>query len=133
MCYPHKAMVKDFFNLINYFIFMQWVSEPMQEQRNTLDFILTCGLCVFNSIVCNAVFSDHTPGLFNITLPCRSLKPHVPARSSLIISPSTAEHFSSFFTHSCVIRESVNSDTEKLSCQSTLDAVTPLKKPKQAA
>ena len=84
---------------------MQRVFRPTQEQGHTLDLVLLYGLSVFNLIVCDALFSDHKPVLFNITLPPKSSKPPAPARPCCIINPSTAGLFSAFFSQNDAIPE----------------------------
>jgi len=55
-------------------ILVQSVSGPTQQRGQTLDLILSHGLFVFNLEMCNAVFSDHMPVLFEVALDCNTVK-----------------------------------------------------------
>uniref|UniRef100_A0A3P9MP71 Reverse transcriptase domain-containing protein n=1 Tax=Oryzias latipes TaxID=8090 RepID=A0A3P9MP71_ORYLA len=133
VCCPDHTMSKDFLSLIYSFNLVQHVSEPTQERGHTLDLVLTYGLSVSNLVICDAVFSDHMPVLFDITLPCSPCRPPAPARWVRIINPSTAALFSSSFNQTSVIPQSTCSSTDELSswlhstCLTVLDAVVPLK------
>ena len=59
------------------FNLVQSVAGPTQEHGHTLDLVLSCGLPVFNIDVCNTVFSDHMPVLFDISLSSVILLNHV--------------------------------------------------------
>ena len=125
-------MAKDFLDLADAFNLVQYVSGPTQEHGHTLDFVLSHSLPISNVQVCDAVFSDHMPVLFDFNLPCHSLKPCAPVRHML--KPSTSAQFSSaFFAENQLdTRPSALLDTEQListflsTCASTLDTVAPL-------
>uniref|UniRef100_A0A8P4K1H9 Reverse transcriptase domain-containing protein n=1 Tax=Dicentrarchus labrax TaxID=13489 RepID=A0A8P4K1H9_DICLA len=132
VCCPDKPMAKGFLNLIDSFNLVQSVSGPTQEHGHTLDLVLSYGLPVFNLEICDAVFSDHMPVLFEAALACHTVKPRAAARCCRIINPSTAVQFSVAFNQNSIFPESVCS-TEELSswfhstCQTVLDTVAPLK------
>ncbi len=89
VCCPTKPLVKDFLNLTDSFNLVRSVTGPTQEHGHTLDLVLSCGLPVGN-----AVFSDHMPVLFEISLPCHIVILCAPARCCPMFNPSTAVQFS---------------------------------------
>lgn len=133
VCCPEKPLVKDFLSLIDSFNLVQSVSGPTHEQGHTLDLVLSYGLSVTNLEICDNVFSDHMPVLFDVGLFCTAVKPRAPIRRCRGFNPSTAAHFSAVFKTMCVPPESAPPDTEELnawfhsSCQTILDSVAPLK------
>uniref|UniRef100_A0A3B3HT18 Reverse transcriptase domain-containing protein n=1 Tax=Oryzias latipes TaxID=8090 RepID=A0A3B3HT18_ORYLA len=135
VCCPDKAPARDFLNLINSFNLVQLVSAPTQEQGHTLDLILTHGLTTFDLEICDALFSDHMPVLFNVQLPCHTVKFPAPFLCSRTINSHTAAQFSAAFNSTIILPEhqSCNSDVENMSsclystCQTVLDSVAPLK------
>ncbi|XP_055512319.1 uncharacterized protein LOC129709775 [Leucoraja erinacea] len=132
VCCPEKPMAKDFLNLIDSFSLVQSVSGPTQEHGHTLDLVLSYGLPVSNLVICDAVFSDHMPVLFEVIIAPTAVRPRAPARHCRVVSPSTAVQFSAAFALNSIVPESV-CDTEELSswlhstCQTVLDTVAPLK------
>ncbi len=88
-------MVKDFLCLIDSFNLVQSVSGPTQERGHTLDLVLSFGLPVRNLEICDAVFSDHMPVLFDIALACNTVETRTAIRPCRIINPSTAVKFTS--------------------------------------
>lgn len=107
-------MAKDFLNLIESFNLMQSVSGPTHEQGHTLDLVLSYGLPVSNLEICDAVFSDHMPVLFEAVLACNTVKSPAAHLRCRAVNPSTAVHFSAAFNQYCVMPESV-CNTEELS------------------
>lgn len=73
VCCHIKLLVKGCLNLIDSSNLVQSVSGPTQEHGHKG--ILSWRLTVLNIEVCNAVFSDHTPVLFETSLPCHIVKP----------------------------------------------------------
>lgn len=63
-------MSKDFINLIDSFNLMQSVTGPTHEKGHTLDLILSYGLDVAVSEICDTGMSDHLPIVFTIVVPC---------------------------------------------------------------
>ena len=85
-------MARNFLHFVDSFN-LQTVSDPVQEQGYTFDLVSSHGLPNFNLKICDAVFSDHMPVLFDITCACNRAKPHAAARCFCIINPSTAPQF----------------------------------------
>ncbi len=133
VCCPDNPMVKDFLCLIDSFNLVQSVSGPTQERGHTLDLVLSFGLPVRNLEICDAVFSDHMPVLFDIALACNTVETRAAIRPCRIINPSTAVKFTSVFSQNCAIPQSICNDSEALSswlhstCQTVMDTVAPLK------
>lgn len=80
VCCPSKPLAKDFLDLIDAFNLVQHVTGPTQEHGHMLDAVLSHNLTILNVQVCDAVFSDHMPVLFDFNLPCHSFKPAAPVR-----------------------------------------------------
>lgn len=114
VCCLDKPMAKGFLNHIDSFNLVQSVSGPTQEHGHTLDLVLSYGLPVLNLEICDAVFSDHMPVLFETVLACHTVKPRAPSRRCRMINPSTAVQFSVAFRQSGTAPESVL-NTDKLS------------------
>ena len=114
VCCPDKPMSKGFLNLIDSFNLVQSVSGPTQKHRHTLDLVLSYGLPFFNQEICDAVFSDHIPVLFEAALAHNTVKPRAAPRRCRIINPSTTVQFLVAFNQNSIIPESVCS-TDKLS------------------
>ncbi len=115
VCCPDNPMVKDFLCLIDSFNLVQSVSGPTKERGHTLDLVLSFGLPVRNLEICDAVFSDHMPVLFDIALACNTVETCAAIRPSHIINPSTAVKFTSVFSQNCAIPQSICSDSEAIS------------------
>lgn len=100
---------------------------------HTLDLVLSHGFSVFNIEICDAVFSDHSPVMFQVPLACASVKPRAAAQCCHVFNSSTAEHFSTVFDQICKIQDFLYNQTEELSswfystCRTALDTVSPLK------
>lgn len=110
---------------------------PTQEHGHTLDLVLSYGLPVPNVEICETVFYDHMPVVFDVALACHTIKPDNAAQRCRIINSSTAVEFSATFNYNCVIPETVcNAEELKSSfhstCKTVSDTVAPLKtrKPK---
>ena len=85
-------------------------------------------------MICDAVFSDHMPVLFDVALACTTVKPRAAARLSRMINTSTAGQFSAVFNHkNCVTHEPMSNTTEELclwfhcTCKAAMDTVAPFK------
>ena len=123
VCCPDKPMAKDFLNLI-ILILYNLCLDPLKstDTHLTLFYHMVCPLLIKDKKICDSVFSDHMPVLFEAAL----------ARRCCIINPSTAFQSSVAFSQNSIIPESVCS-TEELSswfhstCQTVLDTVAPLK------
>lgn len=85
----------------------------LAPHRN-VDTQLIIYLPVFNIAVCDTVFSDHMPVLFDVTLSCNTVIPRAAAQLCLFINQSAAAHFSAIFNQNSVIPETM-SDAEDLS------------------
>lgn len=135
VCCPSKPLAKDFLDLIDAFNFLQYVTRPTQEHGHTLDLALSYGLPIVNIQVCDAVFSDHMPVLFEYTLLCHGSTLPAPTRHHRTLKRSTAAQFSSVFVNLAQsdTRSSAYLDTENLTssflstCAGILDTVAPCK------
>ena len=92
-CCLDKPMAKDFLNLIDSFNLVQYMSGPTEEHGHTLDLVLSYGLPVLNLEICDAVFLDHMPVLFEVALACNTVKSAAAARRCRVVNPSTAACF----------------------------------------
>uniref|UniRef100_A0A8C6M722 Reverse transcriptase domain-containing protein n=1 Tax=Nothobranchius furzeri TaxID=105023 RepID=A0A8C6M722_NOTFU len=133
VCCPDMPMARGFLNLIDSFNLVQCVAGPTHERGHTLDLVLSHGFPSFNIEICDAVFSDHSPVLFEVPLVCASVKPRAVAQCRRVFNSSTAEHFSTVFNQICQIPDFLCSQTDDLSswfystCRTALDTVAPLK------
>ncbi len=82
---------------------------------HTLDLDLSFGLPFRNLEICDTVFSDHIPVLFDIALACNTVKPCAGVHPCHIINSSTAVQFVSVFSQNCAIPESMCNDSEEFS------------------
>ena len=57
------------------------MSGPTHEHGHTLDLVLCHGLSVSNTEICDNVFSDHLPSLFEVDFSCAAVKSGAPACS----------------------------------------------------
>lgn len=80
VCCQTRPLVKDFLNLIDSFNLTQSVTGPTHEKGHTLDLVLSYGLCVCISEICDTCISDHLPLLFTATVPCSRVTTCAPAR-----------------------------------------------------
>lgn len=64
-----KPLVKEFLSLIDSFNLMQSVTSPTHEKGHILDLVLSYGLCITVSEMCDAGISDHMPVLFTAVAP----------------------------------------------------------------
>ncbi|XP_034562467.1 uncharacterized protein LOC117829052, partial [Notolabrus celidotus] len=137
VCCPDKPLVKDFISLIDSFNLVQCVSGPTHERGHTLDLVLSHGLSVSNVEICDNVFSDHMPVLFDVDFSCAVSESRAPVQRRRIINPFTAGRFSVAFDQLCAYP--VSGNTEELSswfdssCLTILDSVAPLKAVKPRA
>lgn len=132
LCCPDKLMAKDFLNLVDSFNFVQSVSGLLQEHRHTLDFVLFYGLPVFFATICDVVFSDHMPELFDVALVCNTIKPQFLGAVISLNLPLFFDQFLAVFSQNRVIPDTMCNDEEDLSswfnstCQTVLDSVAPV-------
>ena len=132
-CCPDKPLVKDFLSLIDSFNLEQCVSGPTHEHGHSLDLVLCHGLSVSNMEICDNVFSDHLPVLFEAAVSCAAVKSAAPARCHRIFNPVTAGQFSAAFNQLCVPSDLTYANMEMLSswfhfsCRTILDFVGPFK------
>lgn len=133
VCCPDKPLAKDFLNLIDSFNFAQCVSGPTHEQGHTLDLVLSYGLPVLNLEVCDSVFSEHMPVIFDVGFSSAAVRPVASARRCRTFNPSAAGQFSAAFNQLCAPSASISIGTEEISswfhssCRTILDSVAPLK------
>lgn len=126
-------MAKDFLDLVDSFDLIQSVFAPTQERGHTLDLVLSYALPVLNLKLCDPVFSDHMPVLFDIALPCNTVQACAPAQHFRVFNSSTAAQFAVCYTHECTINAPRDDNTDELSawfhdtCQTVLNTVAPLK------
>ena len=133
-CCPDEPLSKSFLNVIDSFNFVQSVCGPTHVRGHTLDLVLSYGVCVSNVDICDAVFSDHMPVLFDIPTHC-PVKQRAPPQLSRMFNSSSAALFSSTFVALCDENSaaSVCLNTEELvsgfnsMCLQTLDTIAPLK------
>lgn len=59
VCCESKPLVKDFLSLIDSFNLTQSVTSPTHEKGHTLDLVLSYGLCITISEICDTCISDH--------------------------------------------------------------------------
>uniref|UniRef100_A0A8C5I3C7 Reverse transcriptase domain-containing protein n=1 Tax=Gouania willdenowi TaxID=441366 RepID=A0A8C5I3C7_GOUWI len=141
VCCPSKPMAREFLDLVEAFNLTQHVTGPTQVHGHTLDIVLSCGFPVNNVVVGDAVFSDHSPVMFDLILDLEVKLSCV--RHGRVIKPDTAAAFSPLFTASFLdhLNSAASMDTEQLmnsftsTCSEVLDSVAPLRaicpKPKQ--
>lgn len=141
VCCPFKSMTREFLELIEAFHLTQHVSGPTQVHGHILDLLLSYSFPVDNVVVADAVFSDHSPVMFDFSLTVERKLPVV--CHGRVIASDTAAAFSPLFT--ALVQDLLNSvaftDTEQLmnsfisTCSDVLDSVAPIKamrsKPKQ--
>nr|XP_061839065.1 uncharacterized protein LOC133621161 isoform X1 [Nerophis lumbriciformis]XP_061839075.1 uncharacterized protein LOC133621161 isoform X1 [Nerophis lumbriciformis] len=133
-CCPDEPLSRSFLNIIDSFNFVQSVCGSTHERGHTLDLVLSYGLCVFNLDICDAVFSDHMPILFDIATQC-PVKLCAPPQRSRMFNFSSPARFSSIFLTLCDDNSaaSVCLNTEELVsgfnsiCSQTLDTIAPFK------
>lgn len=110
---------------------------PHRSVDTHLILVLTYVFTVFNLVVCEALFSDHMPVLFDLPLACQMEKPCVPERRCRVFKSCTAAQFFAAFNQYLVISPNelfcVETDLEEFSsrfdstCLSILDSVALLK------
>ncbi|CAJ1061240.1 RNA-directed DNA polymerase from mobile element jockey [Xyrichtys novacula] len=133
-CCPEEPVSRSLLNLIDSFNFVQSVSGSTHNLGHTLDLVLSHGLCVSNLVICDAVFSDHMPILFDIPTQC-PVKLRVPPKPRRMFNSSSPALFSSTYVGLCEDDSAapVCLDTEELvlrfhsTCLQTLDTIAPLK------
>lgn len=114
---------------------------PTHEKGHTLDLVLSFGLSVCVSEICDTHISDHFRVLFNVTLPCSQVKSRAPERRVRTINALTASQLSAAFKdsllysrdHYCHLSPDDFIAVFNSSCGDLLDLVAPLriKHPKQ--
>ena len=134
VCCDSRPLVKDFLNLIDSFNLKQSVTAPTHEKGHTLDLVLSLGLNVCISEICDVPISDHLPVMFTLTLPGAQASTRAPARRLRALNPLTASQFSVAFIDSMP----PTSDLENISaeeilssfnstCSNILDLIAPFK------
>ena len=107
VCCESQPLTRDFLNLLDSFSLKQTVFGPTHEKGHTLDLVLSYGVSVSVNEICAMSFSDHSPILFSVSVPCSSSTPSVSKRVSRLINPSTAGQFSAAFNDSPLCRPSL--------------------------
>lgn len=141
VCCETSSLVKDFLSLIDSFNLTQWVSGLPHDKGHTLDLVLSHGLSICVSEICNsACISAHFPVIFSATVPCSVVAARPPARCFRATNSSTTLQFSTAFNgymHSTVEGYGALSAEDLVAlfnstCTSILDAIAPLsiKRPK---
>ncbi|KAI2646105.1 RNA-directed DNA polymerase from mobile element jockey [Labeo rohita] len=135
VCCESKPLAKDFLSLIDSFNLMQSVTGPTHEKGHTLDLVLSYGLCITVSEICDTCISDHLPVLFTAVVPNSGISTCDSARSVRAINPLTASQFSSAFKNSLLYNcDDCDLSVEEFTvlfdstCTEILDSVAPLKK-----
>lgn len=133
VCCPSKPMAKDFLEFVHAFSFVQNVTGPTQMHGHTLDLVLSYGFPVNNVFVGDAVFSHHSPVMFDFNLNHYTKLP-APVRFGRFIKPDTASGFCPLFTSAqAQISPATSLDTEQLmeafisTCTDVLDILASLK------
>ena len=135
VCCETKPLVRDFLDLIDSFNLTQSVCGPTHEKGHTLDLVLSFGLTVNISEICETRISDDLPILFNITAPCLKTETSAPARRLRAINSATATQFSIVFNASVpyTLDDCCNLSADELAtlfnsaCTDTLDIVAPFR------
>lgn len=134
VCCPTNLLAKDFLKLIDSFNLTQFVSGPTQNHGHTLDLVLSCSLPILNIEIKKAVFSDHAPILFDVSLPYNTAKQCAPPCLCRMIKPATAAQFSETFSNVIeTIGPSAFLCTDELiscfssTCINIIDKIAPLK------
>ncbi|XP_056586108.1 uncharacterized protein LOC130407337 isoform X1 [Triplophysa dalaica] len=135
VCCESKPLVKDFLSLIESFNLTQSVTGPTHEKGHTLDLVLSYGLCITISEICDTCISDHLPVLFTVVVPNPGFSTRASTRSVRAINPSTAAQFSS--TYKVLFLNNLDDCGVGLEefmvlfdciCTEILDSVAPLRK-----
>lgn len=71
VCCGTDSLSKEFLNLMESFDLSQWMDGPSHVHGHTLDLILTHGICVSDTTICELNFSDHKPIIFSVPLVSR--------------------------------------------------------------
>uniref|UniRef100_A0A8C6LQF4 Reverse transcriptase domain-containing protein n=1 Tax=Nothobranchius furzeri TaxID=105023 RepID=A0A8C6LQF4_NOTFU len=133
ICCPDNVLAKGFFNLLESFNLTQWVSSPTHARGHTLDLVISYGLPIMNLVTLPPVFSDHSPILCDVTLPCPVPVCEAPATRFRALD---AETISKFVDCMSVRLETFNPDPSNVDhysqhfdvlCNQVLDVVAPLK------
>lgn len=136
VCCPSDPLANDFKRLLSSFDLNQAVNGPTHKAGHTLDLIISYGLSVSLTEICDTAISDHLPIIFDFPAPPPSSKPPAPPSRHRIITSSTAEEFATaFINQSLVINEYTSSGcpNELLSSFSErstaiLDSIAPFKR-----
>ena len=137
VCCESQPLTRDFLNLLDSFSLKQAVSGPTHDKGHTLDLVLSYGVSVSVDEICAMSFSDHSPILFSMSVPCSGSTSSVSKRVSRLINPSTAGLFSAAFNDSPLCRPSLGLSSVytadkllsmfSLACTGILDSVAPFK------
>ncbi|KAI2645456.1 RNA-directed DNA polymerase from mobile element jockey [Labeo rohita] len=135
----NKNFIQDFADFVagialNYDRFLISVTGPTHEKGHTLDLVLSYGLCITVSEICDTCISDHLPVLFTAVVPNSGISTCASARSVRAINPLTASQFSGAFKNSLLYnRDGCDLSVEEFTVlfdytTEILDSVAPLKK-----
>lgn len=100
LIFVSQSLIKDFLSLLTTFNFNQIVSGPSHEKGHTLDLVLSNGLHVEGTEVCDTRISDHLPILFNISIDVTVLIQPPMLCQRCILHPQTASQFIATFKDS---------------------------------
>uniref|UniRef100_A0A3B3C1K9 Reverse transcriptase domain-containing protein n=1 Tax=Oryzias melastigma TaxID=30732 RepID=A0A3B3C1K9_ORYME len=132
VCCPDKPLVKDFFNVLDSFNLVQWVSDPTHAHGHTLDLALSFGFPLTSVETVETVFSDHSAVLFNFVLPLMTVPKPAPVRWVRGLDEGKAAEFSALFSLEWPTLYSAPITTDSflsqfdLLCSKILDEIAPL-------
>lgn len=95
ICCPDELISRNFLNVTDSFNFAQSVSGPTHKLGHMLDLVLS-----HNLDICDAIFSDHMPVLFDIPTQCL-VKLCAPPQCCRMLNSSSPALFSSSFIGFC--------------------------------
>ena len=121
--------------------FLNGVDGPSHVQGHTLDLILSHGISVFDTTICELNFSDHKPIIFSVPLVSQSIPMHEPVHWSRTLNSTSITNFSQMYKNICD-SEFLDSSLPNIdldehfnrfnsTCISVLDSVSPLKPKRQ--
>lgn len=93
VCFEARPLVRDLL-ILNSFNLTQSVTCLTHGKGHTLDLVLSLGLCVAISGVCDTCISDHLPVLCTVTVSSPDVSTCAPACRQHAINPLTASQFS---------------------------------------
>ncbi|RVE60245.1 hypothetical protein OJAV_G00179030 [Oryzias javanicus] len=131
VCCPDKPLVKDFFNVLDSFNLVQWVSDPTHSHGHVLDLVLSFGFPVTSVETVETAFSDHSAVLFDLVLPFRIIPKPAPLRWVRGLNDEKAAEFCAEFSFKWpnLYSSPITTDSFllqfELMCAEILDAVAP--------